>query len=342
MSPGMLLLACLAAVGQAADPPGVISGAVVNLSRDGAPAAGVEVALRTLVDGEHILIAETLADEQGRFRFEGLPVGDEFVYVAGASSADVHYPGPRLRLPETSPTAVVEIGVYDAVAYPCPLVIRRHNVRIRPEPTAIHVTEELVIENPANVTFVGQPPPGGPEPVTLELSIPSNFERTTFQTEFFGRRFVLIGGKLVTGVPWPPGRKELKFHYVVPHTAAVFHWRRGVDLPCDALEVCVEKVSPDEVHSNLPSAASQREGEVRLVLHGNSLARGDVIEVDLGSLPTPLMAAARWIALGGLVVLIGGVATSIAYQRRKSALRAANLNTASKPAPRKSMRRRAA
>jgi len=341
MTAGMLLIACLAAFGQTDEPPGVITGAVVNLSRARAPAAGAEVALRTIVDGEHLIVAETVADDQGRFRFAGLPAGDEYTYVAGANRDDVHYPGPRLRLPYRKPQAEVEIGVYDAVSYPSPLVIRRHQVRIRPEPTAIHVAEELVIENPTNVTFVGQPPPGGPEPVTLELSIPSNFERTTFHSEYFGRRFVLIGGKLVTGVPWLPGQKQLKFHYVVPHTDKVYHWRRGVDLPCDVVEVSVENVAPDEVRGNLPLAANQRNRETRFVRGDKSLLRGDVIEVDIGSLPVSLMATARWLALGGLIALIACVGMAIRYRRRKTRSPARAIACSSKEARGKSRRRAA-
>ncbi len=341
MSVGLLLLACLAAMNQADDPPGVISGAVVNLSRERAPAAGVEVALRTVVDGDFLLVAETVADERGRFRFEGLPVGDECTYVAGANHGEVHYPGPRLRLPERQAEANVEIGVYDAVSYPSPLVIRRHHIRLRSERAAIHVTEEILIENPTKVTFVGQPPPGGAEPVTLELSIPSNFERTTFQSEFFGRRFALIGGKLVTGIPWTPGRRELKFQYILPNDEQVFRWRRTVDLPCDALELCVENAQPEEVVCNLDSSQSQQPGELRFAMGDKLLAQGDVIQLELGSLPVSLVATARWLALGGLVGLIGGVGLAIAY-RRKAASQIPTAIQPAKAARRKSTRRRAA
>lgn len=342
MSMGLLLLACLAAAGQAEDPPGVISGVVVNLGRERAPAAGVEVALRTVVDGDFLLVAETVADDRGRFRFEGLPVGDECVYVAGANHGEVHYPGPRLRLLERQPKANVEIGVYDAVSYPSPLVIRRHNIRLRSERAAIHVTEEILIENPTKVTFVGQPPPGGPEPVTLELSIPSNFERTTFQTEFFGRRFALIGGKLVTGIPWTPGSRELKFQYILPNDEQVFRWRRGVDLPCDALEVCVENARAEEVVCNLAATRSQQPGEVRFAMRDQSLAPGDVVQVELGSQPVSRVASARWLALGGLVGLIGGVGLVIAYRRRKAAAQIRTAINLGKPSRRKSTRRQAA
>ena len=61
-----------------------------------------------------------------------------------------------------------------------------------------------MIENPASSTYVGLTPEGNEEPVTLQLGIPADFERITFNKESHGRQFSVVGGSLATGIPWTP------------------------------------------------------------------------------------------------------------------------------------------
>ncbi len=138
----------------------------------------------------------------------------------------VHFPGPRLQLTTQRPSADVEISVYDTISAPCPLVICRQDIAMRFQPGTLSVTESIVVDNPTRRCYVGAHSPDGDEPITLQLSIPPNFERTTFQTEFFGRRFCLMGDKLATSIPWPPGQRELKFTYVLPAQQGFFLWQR--------------------------------------------------------------------------------------------------------------------
>ncbi len=194
---------------------GTLSGIVVNASHDSLPAGGIEIVLRAQVDGNFVPVAQTMADAQGRFRFENLLIGGDSLYLPGANSDGVHYPGPRVQLTQQRPEVAVKLEIYDAVSEPDPLEILRYEIVIRPEPGALHVTESMIVENPSTMSYVGRAAHEGGEPVTLRLAIPSDFDRTTFNKEFFGRRFSWIKEKLVTGVPWPPGKRELKFSYVL-------------------------------------------------------------------------------------------------------------------------------
>ena len=89
----------------------------------------------------------------------------------------------------------------------------------------VTVTESMSIDNPSSLCYVGKSPVSGAEPVTLQLAIPADFERTTFHKEFFGRQFSIVDGKLVTGVPWPPGRRELAFTYVLACDEGGYVWQ---------------------------------------------------------------------------------------------------------------------
>ena len=156
------------------------------------------------------------------------------------------------------------------------------------------------------------------QPITLRLSIPSDFQRTTFDQEFFGRHFSLADGKLVTSIPWTPGPRELKFTYVLANPKSRFHWDRPLDLPCSDLTLIIRTARPDEVSCNLDAKPLRHRDEVTFALSGRNLPAGQVIRVDLGRLPMPLMAYGRWLALAVLIGLVGGTGLMLGRRRRTS------------------------
>ncbi len=315
-----LLLAAIAAASAAADenpPPrtGAIGGAVLNAA-DKQPVAGAEVVLRVKLEDSFVPLAETRTDARGRFAFDRLFVGPHYEYLPGANRDGVHYPGPLVRLSAARPTSTVVLEVCDAVSGPNPLVIRRQDILVRTEAGAVSVTESLVIDNPTSTCYVGAPTPEGGDPVTLELAIPPDFERVTFHKEFFGRRFAVGRGKLTTGIPWTPGKREVTFTYVLPSDRPYRLWQRPLDLPCHELRLCVETDRPDHVSCNLPKGAADR-GKVVFEAKGEVLPAGHVVRLEMGRLPVPWMTYGRWLAAGTLGAFLAGT-TVVLLRRRRS------------------------
>jgi hypothetical protein len=304
----LLLVGCAALLGQAADRCGTIGGEVLNASAGRSRIAHAPVVLRIEAEGQYAPFQETTTDGAGRFLFQHLPVGTAYHYLPGANRDGVHYPGPAVRLTPQRPRAMVELTVCDAVAAPSPLVIRRQTVRIHADPDAISVTESMLIDNPSATCYVGQAWKEGGEPVTLQVAIPTDFGGVTFHEEFFGRRFVVADGKLVTGIPWTPGKREMTFAYVLPNTQPERVWRRGIDLPCEEIRVEVSTARPDEVSCSLPRQKADGGGLAVFQSTGPALPPGQVIQVQLGRLPIAWVQRARWwspLALIGLVALAG-------------------------------------
>ena len=302
----ILLVSWLAVAGPAAAKEGFIAGTVVNASRGRTPEAGSEVVLRIRLSGQFVPFDQTKTDAQGRFRFGHVPLGRSYVYQPGANRDGVHYPGPALEITPERPSAFVELAVCDAVAEPCPLVIRRQEIAMRHEPGALYVTESILVDNPTATCYVGRAGEEGSQPITLQMAIPSEFTRVTFHEEFYGRRFGIADGKLVTGIPWPPGRRELAFTYVVPTKAASYRWQRPLDLPCDVVRVRVEDAGPGEVACNLDRGPDEKAGAVTFASEGSALPAGHTVCVELGRLSVPLIASARWLALAILGLLAAG------------------------------------
>ena len=216
----------LIVLGQSSEEPGVIRGRVVNMSQREAPYAGAEVILRAQVDGEFAPVAKAVTDADGNYRFEGLPVGSDYLYLPGANREGIHYPGRRVGLTRGHPTAYVTLEVRDTVAEPSPLVIRQHEIVIGMEPGAVHVVEALLVDNPTAATYVGRAKTEGMMPVTMRLHIPTDFERVTFEKERFGSQFQVVDGRLVTGIPWTPGQQWLKFTYTLRNQSGKLAWQR--------------------------------------------------------------------------------------------------------------------
>jgi hypothetical protein len=163
---------------------------------------------------------------------------------------------------------------------------------------------------------VGQAAGKDAEPVTLQLAIPAAFERVTFANEFFGRRFSLIGGKLATGVPWLPGRRELKFTYLLPNLGRHYVWERPLDLPSAGVQVSVHADATTEVACNLGRAAAGQERGVAFEADGRTLDTGYRLHVELGHLPLSPMTYGSVGALAALACLI--VLTSL-WVRKQTA-----------------------
>ena len=304
-------------VGQQDADIGTISGVVVNGSQGGVPCPNTEIVLRLRIDGQFVPVAETVTDPQGQFEFRNLRVGADSLYLPGANRDDVHYPGPRVQLTTARRDVTVKLQGHDSVAEPNPLVIKRHDITIQPQPGALKVTESMLVHNPTLLTYVGRAKGDEATPVTLRLAIPSDFDRTTFHKEFFGRRFSLDDGKLVTTIPWTPGERELQFIYTLRNEDNNHLWQRPLDLPCNHIRVRVDHDKPEEVACNLAPGTGQNNSQLTFESRETTLPAGHMIRVQLGDLPRPWMAYARWAALAILVGLIAMASVvTISKQRR--------------------------
>jgi len=315
-----IALACGTIVlGPSSDDPGVIRGRVVNMSQDEAPCAGAEVILRARIENEFAPVAQALTDADGTYRFEGLPVGAEYLYLPGANYREIHYPGRRVGLTRGQPAAYVTLDVWETVAEPSPLVIRQHEIVIGTEPGAVHVVEAMLVDNPARATYAGRAPSDDAPPITMRLSVPSDFERITFEKEKFGREFRVLDGQLVTGIPWTPGQHWLRFTYTLRPEAVRRGWQRSLDAPCDSMRIRVKHPRTEEIGCSLPTAADGLPGETVFQSGAGVLPAGHVIRVQLDHVSVPWSVYARWGALALLAGLIAGAAVVLGRSGRKRA-----------------------
>lgn len=291
---------------------GVISGSVLNLSRDGRPAADVEVLLLAELDGEFTPVGKTQTDDQGRFAFRKVPLDLDVTFRPGANLGGIHYPGPKLQLNRRRTSADIELAVRETLVEPSPLQIRQHEVVVQAEPGALHVTEALLVDNPTSKTYVGRSQVESMPPVTFQLGVPNDFERLTFEREMFGRSFTLVNGRLLTSMPWEPGQRWLRFTYTLRNEQTNRQWQRKIDAPCEHLLIRIRDGETGDVRCNLAVAEADEPGERRFEHAGNMLPAGHTVTVEFGALPIPWMAYGRWTALALLIAAISG---TVLYSR---------------------------
>jgi hypothetical protein len=315
---------------------GTIEGTVANMTSGEPVPCQAEVILQLQIDGQFVPFRDTTSDMEGRFRLKGIPEGKDNLYLLGANRHGIFYPGPRIQLVDPKPNAYAELAVCDAVTKPNPLVLKKMDVTIRPKLGLLRVTESLLIDNPTHATFIGEAA-GDYPPTTLVLSIPADFERTTFEKEFYGRRFAIVNNKVITGIPWTPGERELKYTYVLRNTKESTSWRRPLDLPCSDVTVRIEGRSPDEVRCELLDRVQADKGGVVFASGGHALPAGQVLRVELGRLPLPWMSYSKWAAVAILLVIVAATSWLHFVRSRDAASREAVRQT-----PREVRKRRAA
>lgn len=316
IEPLLTLLLAFAGVDVSPETTGTIQGVVVNGSHGNEPIVDAEVLLRAGQDGVLEPVATTKTDTHGKFIFEQVPFDPTVVFLPGTDRDGVHYPGKRLQLNQARPNAQVTIRAFDAVKSPSPLQALRHDFEVAVEPQVMVISETMLVANRSGNTYVGESI-GSEPPVTLRLSVPANFDRVTFGSEFYGRRFRIVDHQLVTDIPWPPGERELKFTYRIPLESSGGLFRRPLDVPCSKVSLRVRGADAKKVSCNLPLA--QQAGNETVFESVNKQRRaGYTLELQIGKLPLRWALYARWSALTVLGILIFGTVALSRFHNRRS------------------------
>jgi len=216
---GILLALCLMLVlapAAGAQGTGTVEGTVVN-GNTGQPVGGLTV---TLDRYEGVTASESLTaqvDAQGRFRFEGLPVGDKVIYLANVTYAGVEYPSGMITLTVAQASQTIELAVYDATDDGSGISIERAHIIVQPSAAGIAVAEVIVISNSGTGAYAGKAGASG-MPYTLRFYLPAGAGQLNFEDGGLGTRFIQVGDSFVDVKPVRPGVgvEQIVFSYVLP------------------------------------------------------------------------------------------------------------------------------
>jgi hypothetical protein len=274
---------------------GGLTGTVV-LAPDSVPLTGVEVSLHVITADSGGVVATSVSDETGRFRFEVDPSThkdpESTVYLLTTRYQDVMYVGDALhRLPESE--SELSIVVFESRPVgSLPLTKRRTVVQVAGGVFELLDVFELV--NDSDFTLVRAPDAES----GWEVALPSGAGRTASASIGFGSgSYELYGDRVLFDLSVPPGGRTFSVRYRLSGPLV----RLVLDRPLVEQLVFVEEGAGVLVEGLTPAGTTELEGKRFARFSGANLQAGDASTLRLTAVASPKRYA--WMALSLGVVL---------------------------------------
>ena len=209
-----LALALTSAVPAVAAEKGLVTGRVTN-ETTGEPARGVEVVLSGAdEDGSGRVRRTATTDRAGRYRFDDLPTGPDWLFVVDARFDGGLFPGRPFAFPRGEPPKLQSsLRVWNTTSDPDSVLITRDALFVLPASDGVGVVESVNVLNQTEFAYIGRGTtttfgfglPAGASDVGIQdasLDVPELVE-----TDFgFGITVAL-----------PPGETDFTYSYRVPN-----------------------------------------------------------------------------------------------------------------------------
>jgi hypothetical protein len=305
------------------DDGGQIAGQVINGTPGGSELAGDTVTLASLRESGWQTEQTTTADVHGHFAFNGLPRDSSTLYlpIAGHGGA-WYYPPQPVSLSET-PTAEVQITVYDATPTDEALRYERSAMLIAGiQPAALSVMEMSGLSNTEPRTIVGSDDNGSGQAISARFPLPAGAIGFQPQRGFIDSQLVPTQDGM--GLIWPvfPGRQELAFSYQLPYTGDRVAIDKVLAYPVGTFAVYVPEGGLELSSPTLqPQGATELGGRRYQLYTATDLNRGDRISAQITGIsaavngPRPSMTAPLMVTSGATLIL-AGLGVAFAWRRR--------------------------
>ena len=298
---------------------GVIEGQVVNETEGGGSVAGLDVALIALVEGEIRESQTSQTDEEGRFRFTDILVAESYLVRVCYMQIDYYYP-IDFSTDETEKS--IEVPVCDTTTSDQAIRVHLLHVVLRAEDGYFSVTEVMWLLNEGDKTYVGSEETSfGEIQGTLVFALPEGATDFGVPEESVGDYFLVDNTTVTNTLVFPPGEKEIVFSYILDSPdSGELAIELFADYPTDVLHVMVQGKDVEVASTRLTPAEpiATETGEQFIHFTGDSLARGDTVDIRLSSVPggddNPLFTILGAIA----AVLIIGLGAYLLVRRGKA------------------------
>lgn len=199
-------------------PPGegMLTGSVRQGTEDGEPVTTTVVTLIGYVNFSPAISATVATDEQGQFTFTQLSLVSGIQYVLNSRYKGVDYSGFVSALTEITPTATVNLSVYETTDSPDALHLQQSSLVVDFEPGSVLIGDIADLFNASDRTYVGKEAEGVDGVATLELFIQPGAEQIRFQDGVLGGRYKQVGDKIYDTVAIPPGERVAFVSYRLP------------------------------------------------------------------------------------------------------------------------------
>lgn len=277
-----------------------ISGQVVRIGRDTAPARGSWVVLHRVGRELQGPLDSMQAGNDGGFAFS-YPADTTALHIITAEHAGIQYFSPPLSTNPAMPNPPLTLAVHDTSSSAPVEITSRFIVVSAPEADGFRtVVELLTFTNQSTLTRVG------PDSLTPAWSfgVPGSANRFVAEPgELSHEAIVLDTARVSIFAPLAPGDRQLTLRYALPRTEGTVVWpfrqgAAGVELLVEERAATVSAASLEEADSTVIDGRNFRRW-------AGAVAAGDSI---LLKVPAPLQ-----VGSGVLQVLIGLIALAMLW-----------------------------
>lgn len=198
-------------------PMGTLAVQVVQ-GTEGGPKIGTQDITIELYHLDHVIkTIEATLDGAGVALIDDVPLPVEVRPVVRLQYSGVTYLEVGPAMSDAQPEGVVELTVYETTdEAPAWQVAMRH-VMVEPRDDGVLVAETLVVENPADRTWMGEPTADGADRPTVRVRLPEGARQVQLQSGFHGWCCTAHTGRdLVVKMPLMPGRTSFRYSYLAP------------------------------------------------------------------------------------------------------------------------------
>lgn len=260
---------------------GAIEGKVVNRTI-GKPVSGLKVSLDIVQRGQKVETKEAVSGEKGKFKFEELPVGDEYDFIAYTQFEGASYDS-RAKLTSKTPRTKLTLEVYNSSTDPSKVVMTEYYIQVETSRT-VKVTEFLNIANEGKTSYAVDNT-NREKPLGLVLTLPEGFRNLEMIEGLMQCCSRVEGNKILSQMSIPPGTNRVVFSYELSWSKADL--RKEVPFNTRNFYLIVANPKVKVQTSKLAfRGLQQHEGTPFQLYWAGNLKRGESVDILLSNLPS--------------------------------------------------------
>ena len=228
---------------------GVLTGQIVQGTTNAEAVAELPLTLTAYIDREPVASFDTVADEDGRFEFDGLATSVDVFYLIETVYKDVLYRSDAAQLSADAPATELVVQVFETTNDPGNLFFGRANWVIDYEPGQLIVGQILTVGNNGDRAFVGRAIDGVDVPVTTELILPDGATTVEFQDGVLGGRYHQVGDRVYDTASVPPGAASTQIFmgYRLPYDGSSIDFAQHFQYPIERMNFLTAELQELEV-----------------------------------------------------------------------------------------------
>jgi hypothetical protein len=260
---------------------GVIEGKVINRTTE-KTVSGLKVSLDILQRGQKVETKEAISDGKGNFKFEELPLGEEYDFIIYTQFEGASYDS-RAKLTSKTPRTKLTLEVYNSSTDPSKVVITEYYIQVETSRT-VKVTEFLNITNEGKTSYAVDNT-NKEKPLGLVLTLPEGFQNLEMIEGLMQCCSRVEGNRILSQMSIPPGTNRIVFSYELSGREANLSKEVPFNTRNFYLIVANPKVKVQTSKLAFRGLQQHEETPFQLYWAGN-LKRGESVDILLSNLPS--------------------------------------------------------